>query len=55
MTVEDVYDAAYAYRYRCTWIDKTGKPQHDLFKENQLERLPEPIRDSGQPPHQSPS
>jgi uncharacterized protein YodC (DUF2158 family) len=41
MTVEEVCQPTYLYRYRCSWTDADGTPQHDLFRREQLERIPQ--------------
>ena len=41
MTVEEVYDPVFTYRYRCVWTDGGGMPQHELFRTEQLERATE--------------
>jgi len=40
MTVEEVYDPAFKYRYRCVWADENGLPRHELFRPEQLEPAP---------------
>jgi len=41
MTVEEVYAPVFKYRYRCVWLDLMDMPQHELFREEQLEHVSE--------------
>jgi len=36
MTVEEVYDPVFNYRYRCSWLDAGNMPQHELFRHEHL-------------------
>jgi uncharacterized protein YodC (DUF2158 family) len=42
MTVQEVYAPVFRYRYRCMWQDGQGMPAHELFRPEQLERVPAP-------------
>lgn len=42
MTVEEVYDAVFKYRYRCVWTDEKGNPWNELFRVEQLVRADPP-------------
>jgi uncharacterized protein YodC (DUF2158 family) len=45
MTVADVYDPAFLYRYRCVWTDAQGNPQHELFRGDDLVPADDPYPD----------
>jgi uncharacterized protein YodC (DUF2158 family) len=42
MTVEEVYDPVFEYRYRCVRTDENGSPRHELFRAEKLERASDP-------------
>jgi uncharacterized protein YodC (DUF2158 family) len=42
MIVQEVYAPVFKYRYRCVWQDAQGMPAHELFRPEQLERVPGP-------------
>jgi uncharacterized protein YodC (DUF2158 family) len=37
MTIQEIYDPVFIYRYRCAWLDTANLPQHELFRHEQLE------------------
>ena len=40
MTVLEIYSPAFKYRYRCAWTGKDGGPEHELFRAEQIEKVP---------------
>ena len=41
MTVEEVESPFFFYRYKCQWADRKGRVYSELFRADQLERLPD--------------
>jgi uncharacterized protein YodC (DUF2158 family) len=42
MIIEQIYAPIFYYRYRCAWQDANGMFQHELFRAEQLARVPSP-------------
>jgi hypothetical protein len=41
MIVEDVYAPAFHYRYRCQWTGPDGTPHVELYREQDIEPVPD--------------